>query len=358
MPGNGAGLYLNTNLESECTAMISVRRYRLELTMLRDVLGGSSLNPTIYQTYLWPRNDGSNNVDLNSEIAHLRITAKWVRKQEAKRLIKERDPKGTKKLKKKEVAAEVEELVNRSTGFFRIDDTGHPHIPCWVIKGILKESCGHLRRDKGTKSAKLRCYKSVINGDILIDEDFIPLELAGPLTWIERQMRGWTPQGERTALVRSEVAPAGSKVTLHLAVTGTSVTLDMLREWLDRGQITGMGQWRSAGWGRFVYALTPVDFDDNPTGETMTSHPIKDWTLLQDDMVEDPKPARPTRKAQQRITLFDETDEESNGHNGGKTEPEIVIIPAITPEQAQQLRRSVRRAGPKSAITEVIEYQE
>ena len=36
------------------------------------------------------------------------------------------------------------------------------------------------------------------------------------------------------------------------------VSKKMLAEWLDYGQMRGLGQWRNASYGRFVYTISEI----------------------------------------------------------------------------------------------------
>jgi hypothetical protein len=39
---------------------------------------------------------------------------------------------------------------------------------------------------------------------------------------------------------------------------GGAIDEALLREWFEYGQYSGLGQWRSAGWGRFTAEIAPV----------------------------------------------------------------------------------------------------
>jgi hypothetical protein len=75
---------------------------------------------------------------------------------------------------------------------------------------------------------------------------------------LERPLRAQTAQGERVALARSDTAPAGTTMSFDIMVLGKDVSKKILDEWLTYGQFRGLGQWRSASWGRFEHSIELV----------------------------------------------------------------------------------------------------
>lgn len=148
------------------------------------------------------------------------------------------------------------------TGFRYLNGT--PGIPAYMVRGYFKAACKALRRVSGTRSSGVRAYKQVIDTLVFVHPWFIPLEVEGEITYIERPIRVDTPQGQRVATVRSDVCPAGSKLSFYVAVLGL-VSGKLLREWLDYGALQGLGQWRSGGFGRFTYEIVArreLSFDE------------------------------------------------------------------------------------------------
>ena len=146
----------------------------------------------------------------------------------------------------------------KRTGFREVD--GKPVLADYMIKGFLKEACGALRRVSGTRSSKLTAYKKVINGLVFVYPRFIPLVLPeGIETGTNvRPLRASTPKGDRVAIADSDTVPAGTTMELELHVLGV-VTKVLLEEWLDYGVLSGLGQWRSAGFGRFTYTMGKLE---------------------------------------------------------------------------------------------------
>lgn len=142
------------------------------------------------------------------------------------------------------------------TGFHILD--GKPILYDYAIKGFFKEACGALRRVPGTKSHNLTAYRKIIDGLVFVTPRQIPLDCNGTAMGIlERPLRAQTAKGERVALARSDTCPLGTTMTFTVTILGV-VTEAQLREWLDYGALSGMGQWRSGGYGRFTYELVPV----------------------------------------------------------------------------------------------------
>ena len=141
------------------------------------------------------------------------------------------------------------------TGFHTASDA--PILYDYVIKGFFKDAAGMLRRVKSSKSAKVTAYKKIIDGLVFVAPRQIALRLppGESLGVIERPLRAQTAQGERVALARSDAAPAGTVCTFELTILDPAVDLDLLTEWLDYGQLRGLGQWRNSGMGRFVYTI-------------------------------------------------------------------------------------------------------
>jgi len=96
----------------------------------------------------------------------------------------------------------------------------------------------------------------------------------------ERPLRADTMRGERVALARSEEAPAGTQIVFAVSVlmpgeaakakakaeadkaekegakkrkSSAAITEFTVTDCLDYGKMKGLGQWRSGGFGRFVY---------------------------------------------------------------------------------------------------------
>ena len=61
-------------------------------------------------------------------------------------------------------------------------------------------------------------------------------------------------QGERVSLANSEEIPEGSTIEFEIKLLDKSL-YGVVLEWLDYGELRGLGQWRNSGKGRFTYEL-------------------------------------------------------------------------------------------------------
>lgn len=146
----------------------------------------------------------------------------------------------------------VEEVIEKSKTVFPRNNNGQPIMWDYQIKGYFKDTCGMLRKVPGTKSSKIKAYKKEIDGLIFVNERQIPIIFDGEIGSCQRPLRGQTAQGERVSLANSETIPAGATIEFTVKCLVDSYT-DIIREWLDYGELRGMGQWRNSGKGRFTW---------------------------------------------------------------------------------------------------------
>lgn len=152
-----------------------------------------------------------------------------------------------------EVAALGAEAVAEKgmTVFPRMED-GTPFLYDYQIKGFFKDTCGGLRKVKGSVSAGIKAYKKEIDKLIFPEPRCIPFDGYGEIGVCQRPLRAQTAQGERVSLAMSEEIPAGASVTFDI-VCLTDDHVKAVREWLDYGRFSGIGQWRNSGKGRFTW---------------------------------------------------------------------------------------------------------
>lgn len=152
-----------------------------------------------------------------------------------------------------EVAALGAEAVAEKgmTVFPRMED-GTPFPYDYQIKGFFKDTCGGLRKVKGSVSAGIKAYKKEIDKLIFPEPRCIPFDSCGEIGVCQRPLRAQTAQGERVSLAMSEEIPAGASVTFDI-VCLTDDHVKAVREWLDYGRFSGIGQWRNSGKGRFTW---------------------------------------------------------------------------------------------------------
>jgi len=127
----------------------------------------------------------------------------------------------------------------------------------YQIKGFFKDACSALRNADGTRSKDLKAYKTRIDGLVFVYPRFIFINLPATekIGICERPLRAETAQGPRIALARSETAPAGSTLEVEIKLLADSLEKTVV-EWLDYGQMRGLGQWRNSSKGRFKWEVT------------------------------------------------------------------------------------------------------
>ena len=171
--------------------------------------------------------------------------------------------------REEEVAAlGVDEVVEKSKTIFPKNADGNPIFWDYQIRGFFKDSCSALNRCKGAEIAKESCsmkaYKKIIDGCIFVEPREIPIDMhGGAIGNCQRPLRAQTAQGERVALANSETVPAGSTIEFSVICLNDDHEKAVI-EWFNYGKYRGMGQWRNAGMGRFLYEL--LDEEGNTIG--------------------------------------------------------------------------------------------
>ncbi len=152
-----------------------------------------------------------------------------------------------------EVAALGEDAVAEKTmTVFPRNKDGIPFLYDYQIKGFFKDTCGGLRKVSGTASSKIKAYKREIDRLVFPAPREIVFENYGDIVECQRPLRAQTMQGERISLAMSEEIPAGAEITFSVTLFADEHE-KALREWLDYGEYSGIGQWRNSGKGRFVW---------------------------------------------------------------------------------------------------------
>lgn len=146
--------------------------------------------------------------------------------------------------------ASLPEEIKKFSSYFARDDKGNPILWDYQIKGFFKDACSMMRRV--VQVDELKAHKKIIDGLIFVFPREIPLKLSGELFFKERPLRITTPKGDRTALARSEAAPAGTKIQIEILLLKPDLKKFVIN-WLDYGILRGLGQWRNSGMGRFKW---------------------------------------------------------------------------------------------------------
>lgn len=193
-----------------------MEKIKVRLTLTEKMLGTSPNNPDIYKEFFAPR--AVNDATAEEELDALPLDGE-----------------------------------NGMTVFFRTDG-GRPMLYDYHIKGFFKDACGMLMRlkDSGNESSRLKAYKKIIDGLIFVGPREIPIMFDGEVGLVQRPLRAQTAKGERVALAMSETVPAGATMEFEVKVLDRKL-LPAVREWLDYGELRGLGQWRNAGHGAFTW---------------------------------------------------------------------------------------------------------
>lgn len=154
-----------------------------------------------------------------------------------------------------EVAAlGVDTVAEKGMTIFPKLEDGTPYFYDYQIKGFFKDTCGGLRKVKGTEASKIKAYKKEIDKLIFVQPRKIPIIFDGEIGRCERPLRAQTMQGERVSLACSEEIPAGATCEFEIVLF-----LDeheaLVKEMLEYGKFSGIGQWRNASHGRFTYEI-------------------------------------------------------------------------------------------------------
>ena len=154
----------------------------------------------------------------------------------------------------KETFAELD--VKGTTVFFWNKEKDLPMIGDHMIYGFLKASAEAISRTKAKKNGVIlhsaSYTQSAINQYVRCDEQFLTFDTTIKEGYVQRSLRAKTAQGPRITLAKSEAIPAGAKLQFVLKVmTGCPIEQSHLEELFAYGELSGLGQWRNAGYGQF-----------------------------------------------------------------------------------------------------------
>ena len=128
------------------------------------------------------------------------------------------------------------------------DEPSIPQLKSYTWLGFVKERAKGLNGVSGTVADGMKAFIKEVNLRVAVSPKFIDVILpeGEAIGVLERPLRASGPSGERTALAKSEVIPAGSKCRLTFRCE-TKEGLALVIECLNEGKIHGTGQWRNAG---------------------------------------------------------------------------------------------------------------
>jgi len=193
-----------------------MKEMKVRLTFIEKILGTSPANPEIYRDFVGSKAPDADTIE--DEVQ----------------------------------ALGVDGVVQKGkTVFPRLED-GTPFLYDYQIKGFFKDTCSGLRKVSGTLSSKIKAFKKEIDKLIFPEPRCIPIIFDGEVGECQRPLRGQTPQGETVSLAISESIPAGATVEFTIRLLNDDHE-KVVKEWLDYGKYSGIGQWRNSGCGRFTW---------------------------------------------------------------------------------------------------------
>lgn len=261
-------------------------KYEVELTLTRDMLGTNPLDANIHDVHILNKQrelileKSKINTTVNKYLGQLEISKEKGEAEVQKivdRLEETIGRKFTDEERQDAIAGKLTDLKETlsemdskgTTVFFWDKETDYPCIGDHMIYGFLKaasEAIGRtLPRKNGVMLQSMSYTQSIINQHVRCEEQFIPFDRdlkrdeQGKPFYLQRSLRGMTPQGPRISLAKSEVVEAGARLRFGLKVMKDSpLTYDILRKLFSYGEMVGLGQWRNAGNGMFVSELMKV----------------------------------------------------------------------------------------------------
>ena len=195
-----------------------MKQLKVRLTFTESILGTASANEDVYRDFIGSKSPDAASVD--DEVAALGADA----------------------------------VVEKGKTVFPKLPDGTPFLYDYQIKGFFKDTCGGLRKVKGSKSEKIKAFKKEIDKLIFVEPRCIPFENYGEIGECQRPLRAQTMQGERVRLSISDEIAAGARVEFTVLMLSDEHEA-AVREWLDYGRLSGIGQWRNSGKGRFTYEV-------------------------------------------------------------------------------------------------------
>lgn len=191
-----------------------MKELKVKLTFTEPILGTSPANEDVYRDFIGSKAPDAATVD--DEVAALGADA----------------------------------VVEKGKTVFPRMEDGTPFLYDYQIKGFFKDTCGGLRKVTGTESSKIKAFKKEIDRLVFPEPRCIPIHFDGEMGECQRPLQAQTMQGERVSLAISEQVPAGATVEFTVVMLSDSHE-KAVREWLDYGRYSGIGQWRNSGMGRF-----------------------------------------------------------------------------------------------------------
>lgn len=172
------------------------------------------------------------------------------------------------KSRKEEVELYGEEDVEDTltTKFYQEEINGHKHyyLLTYQVEGFLKAAAEALKRAGLTN---IVAFKKTLNQTVFVSgKDSVSpierkIEIHRPaktgIRTNQRSLKASTPKGDRTALASSEEIAKGATFEIWVFILDKRVA-NFVLSLMEYGELSGIGQWRNAGYGRF---RTEIEID-------------------------------------------------------------------------------------------------
>ncbi len=161
----------------------------------------------------------------------------------------------------------LEEGLQKASTFFPRTVDGQPMFWDYQVKGNLKNAVRMWHSQDRFETATLKkwrltpyLYKRTVDNTMFVRPRQLPIIVpegvdVTKLSFCERPLRAETRKGERIALARSEMLPAGCYIDVLIDVFNDDL-VEVVRDMVEMGNLQGLGQWRNAGMGRFKAVYT------------------------------------------------------------------------------------------------------
>jgi hypothetical protein len=193
----------------------TVRKAKVTIRLMEDLLGTVPMNKDVYATYIESKRpappEGENHVDAETETV-------------------------------------TEDLETRGWTSFHQDDEG-VFLYDYVVKGFIKNAANVLKDQLAIKN-----LRSKLTDNIFVFPRRLHLGKEMPDGLLERPLRGMTAQGPRVSLARSSTVNAGTEISFEIRMIPhkeKEINWQLIRDLLEYGQYSGLGQFRNGGYGRF-----------------------------------------------------------------------------------------------------------
>jgi hypothetical protein len=207
--------------------MMNTEKKSFELILLEQMLGTVPKDPDVYKSYIADRaSERSKANNLNGDV--------------------------------EEEIETVEHIEEKGWTGFHSDEHGL-FIYNYMIKGFLKSAVQTLMENGAIK--KIPAYKTWIDKMVFIEPRKIHFVsendefLEEPDGVLERPLRVMTMKGPRVSLSRSDSMAEGRKLRIEIELFKNTKGLswEVIESALEYGKYIGLGQWRSADYGRFLW---------------------------------------------------------------------------------------------------------